>query len=67
MIEDTNALEGAERIDALHDAEAYLVGEQYYTIPLFSYKNVCLKKAGTTGQLGSPQANYIFWYVHVPE
>ncbi len=67
MIADTDLLTGAERIDALHAAEEYLVGEQVYTLPLFGYKNVCLKKAGTTGQLGSPQGNYVFWYVHVPE
>lgn len=67
MIAATDDLEGTERIDALHAAEEYLVGEQVYTLPLFGYKNVCLKKAGTTGQKGSPQANYIFWYVHVPE
>lgn len=67
MIAETDNLTGDERLQALHDAEEYLVGEMYYTLPLFGYKNVCLKKAGTTGQLGSPQANYIFWYVHVPE
>ena len=67
MIFATDALDGAERTQALHDAERYLVEEMAYCIPVFGYKNVCLKKAGTTGQIGSPQANYVFWYVHVPE
>lgn len=67
MVADTDNMTGDERLQALHDAEKYLVGEMYYCIPVFGYKNVCLKKAGTTGQLSSPQANYIFWYVHVPE
>ena len=66
MILDSRQASGDERIQKLHDAEAYLIGEQAYAIPLFGYKSICLGKAGITGAETNPQGNYYYWYVKVP-
>lgn len=62
----TKTMSGDERIEALHAAEKYLVEEMAYCIPLFGFKNICLAKAGITGEMTNPQASYLFWYVKVP-
>lgn len=66
LLAEADLLTGAERIDKLHEAENYLVGEMAYTCPLFGYKQICLAAAGTTGMESSPQGNYTFWYVTTP-
>lgn len=67
MIAETRVMEGgAERYQALHDAEEYLVRDMAYTLPLFGYKNISLKRAGVEGVIPSPQSNYLFWYVTAP-
>ncbi len=66
MITAARSLSGTERYEALHDAEEYLIRDMAYTLPLFGYKNVCLKRAGVEGVIPSPQSNYLFWYVKAP-
>ncbi|MBR3693707.1 MAG: peptide ABC transporter substrate-binding protein [Erysipelotrichales bacterium] len=66
MILDSRLASGDDRIQQLHDAEAYLIAEQSYAIPLFGYKSISLAKAGTTGAETNPQGNYYYWYVKVP-
>lgn len=58
MIADANALEGADRMNALHDAEAYLVNEQNYVIPLFGYTEPYLLNSEVTGITSSPEGHY---------
>ncbi len=66
MITAARSMEGTERYEALHEAEEYLVREMAYTLPLFGYKNICLKRAGVEGVIPSPQSNYLLWYVKAP-
>lgn len=58
MIAEANVLEGAERMNALHDAEAYLVNEQNYVIPLFGYTEPYLLNSEVTGITSSPEGHY---------
>lgn len=58
MIAEANKLEGAERMNALHDAEAYLVNEQNYVIPLFGYTEPYLLNSEVTGITSSPEGHY---------
>lgn len=58
MIADANVLEGADRMNALHDAEAYLVNEQNYVIPLFGYTEPYLLNSEVTGITSSPEGHY---------
>ena len=67
MIEEANKLTGQERLDALHEAEKYLVETTAQVCPLFGYQTVCLKPAGMTGSINSVQGNSTFWFVKVPE
>lgn len=66
MLSYANSLTGDERMEALHDAEEYLVRDMAYMIPLFGYNQVFLVKAGTEDFESSPQGNATFWYVKVP-
>lgn len=66
LLAEADLLTGTERIEKLHEAENYLVGEMSYTCPLFGYKQIALAAAGTTGMESSPQGNYTFWYVSTP-
>lgn len=66
MIAESRTMDGTERFEKLHEAEEYLVREMAYTLPLFGYKNLCLKRAGVEGIMPSPQSNYLFWYTKAP-
>ena len=57
MGNDANLLDGQERMDALHEAEKYLV-EQGYIIPLFGYTEPYLKVMNLTGITSSPEGHY---------
>ena len=57
MVNDANLLSGQERMDALHEAEKYLV-EQGYVIPLFGYTEPFLKVKNLTGITSSPEGHY---------
>lgn len=66
LLAESDLLTGDERMEKLHEAENYLVGEMAYTCPLFGYKTLCLGVAGLEGAVSSPQGNHTFWYVKVP-
>ena len=66
LLAEADLLTGDERMEKLHEAENYLVGEMAYTCPLFGYKTLCLGVAGLEGAVSSPQGNHTFWYVKVP-
>lgn len=57
MVNDANLLDGQERMDAMHEAEKYLV-EQGYIIPLFGYTEPYLKVMNLTGITSSPEGHY---------
>ena len=66
LMETANSLTGSERIDALHDAEKYLVETTSQVCPLFGYQTICLQPVGMTGAINSAQGNSTFWFVRVP-
>ena len=57
MVNEANLLSGQERMEKLHEAEAYLV-EQGYVIPLFGYTEPFLKVKNLTGITSSPEGHY---------
>lgn len=57
MVNNANLLDGQERMDALHEAEKYLV-EQGYVIPLFGYTEPFLKVKNLTNISSSPEGHY---------
>lgn len=57
MVNEANLLSGQERMEKLHEAEAYLV-EQGYIIPLFGYTEPFLKVKNLTGITSSPEGHY---------
>ena len=63
MIADAAPLSGQARLDQLHAAEKYLVGDNAFVCPLFGYKTVCLKNPNSTGYINNPQGNSFFVFV----
>ena len=57
MVNEANLLSGQERMEKLHEAEAYLI-EQGYIIPLFGYTEPFLKVKNLTGITSSPEGHY---------
>lgn len=57
MVNEANLLSGQERMEKLHEAEAYLI-EQGYIIPLFGYTEPFLKVKNLTGITSSPDGHY---------
>ena len=57
MVNEANLLSGQERMEKLHEAEAYLV-KQGYIIPLFGYTEPFLKVKNLTGITSSPEGHY---------
>lgn len=59
MVAKANKLtDKAERMNALHEAESYLVKEQNYIAPLFGYTDPILKAADLDGVTSSPEGHY---------
>lgn len=58
LIAEANKLEGAERMNALHEAEKYLIQEQNYIIPLFGYSEPFLLNSDVKGITSSPEGHY---------
>ena len=58
MITAAEKLDGAERINKLHEAEKYLIQEQCYMIPLFGYTDPFLKASDLEGITSSPEGHY---------
>lgn len=58
MITAAEKLDGAERMNKLHEAEKYLVGTQNYLIPLFGYTDPFLKAKDLDGVTSSPEGHY---------
>ena len=67
LLAESDLLTGDERMAKLHEAETYLVETMAYTVPLFGYRTLCLGVAGIEGIVSSPQGNYTFNFVKVPE
>lgn len=57
MVNEANQLSGQERMDKMHEAEAYLI-EEGYIIPLFGYTEPFLKVKNLTGITSSPEGHY---------
>ena len=57
MMNEANLLNGQERMEKLHEAEAYLI-EEGYIIPLFGYTEPFLKVKNLTGITSSPEGHY---------
>ncbi len=57
MVNEANLLSGQERMEKLHEAEAYLI-EQGYIIPLFGYTEPFLKVKNLTNISSSPEGHY---------
>ena len=57
MMNEANLLSGQERMEKLHEAEAYLVSEGYI-IPLFGYTEPFLKVKNLTNITSSPEGHY---------
>ncbi len=66
MVAAANALTGDERLQALHDAEEYLVRTMAYVVPLFGYYDVALAVSGIEGVYSTYQGVFMFNYVKVP-
>lgn len=66
MMNQSLLMEGNDRLEFLHGAEKYLVEETAQVIPLFAYNTIYLRKPGVNGEISSPQANHLFWYVENP-
>lgn len=58
LVTATEKLDGDERMEALHKAENYLVGEQHYVIPLFQYSEKYLKVENLEGVTSSPDGHF---------
>ncbi len=58
LLDKANALDGAERMNALHEAEKYLIQEQNYIIPLFGYSEPYLLNSSVKGITSSPEGHY---------
>lgn len=58
LIDEANKLDGAARMNKLHEAEKYIVEEQAYVIPLFGYSDPHLKPAELKGIVSSPEGHY---------
>ena len=57
MVNEANQLSGQQRMDKMHEAEAYLI-EEGYIIPLFGYTEPFLKVKNLTGITSSPEGHY---------
>ena len=57
MMNEANLMDGQERMEKLHEAEAYLI-EEGYIIPLFGYTEPFLKVKNLTGITSSPEGHY---------
>lgn len=53
------------RMNALHEAENYLVGEQHYIIPLFGYTEPYLLSSKVSGITHSPEGHYQLAYAKI--
>ena len=63
LVAAANAIDDkTERMNALHAAENYLVGEQHYVIPLFGYAEPYLMSSKVTGVTHSPEGHYQLAY-----
>lgn len=58
LVDKANKLDGAERMNALHEAEKYLIQEQNYIIPLFGYSEPYLLNSSVKGITSSPEGHY---------
>ena len=58
LVDKANALDGTERLSALHEAEKYLIQEQNYIIPLFGYSEPYLLNSSVKGITSSPEGHY---------
>lgn len=58
MVAEANKLDGAERLEKLHEAEKYLVEDNAYVIPLFGYSDPHLKAANLEGITSSPEGHF---------
>lgn len=58
LIDEANKLDGAARMNKLHEAEKYLVEEMAYVIPLFGYTDPHLKASDLKGITSSPEGHY---------
>lgn len=58
MLDEANVLDGAERMNKLHEAEKYLVETQRYVVPLFGYTDPFLKATELKGITSSPEGHY---------
>ena len=58
LVDKANALDGDDRINALHEAEKYLIQEQNYIIPLFGYSEPYLLNPSVKGITSSPEGHY---------
>lgn len=58
LVDKANALDGNDRINALHEAEKYLIQEQNYIIPLFGYSEPYLLNSAVKGITSSPEGHY---------
>ncbi len=58
LVDKANALDGDERLNALHEAEKYLIQEQNYIIPLFGYSEPYLLNSKVKGVTSSPEGHY---------
>ena len=68
MVNAANALDDVtERMNGLHEAENYLVGEQHYIVPLFGYTEPYLLSSKVTGVTHSPEGHYQLAYAKIAE
>ena len=68
MVNAANALDDVtERMNGLHEAENYLVGEQHYIVPLLGYTEPYLLSSKVTGVTHSPEGHYQLAYAKIAE
>ena len=66
MVAAANAIDDkTARMNALHEAENYLVGEQHYIIPLFGYTEPYLLSSKVSGVTHSPEGHYQLAYAKI--
>ena len=66
MVATANAIDDhTGRMNALHEAENYLVVEQHYVIPLFGYTEPYLLSSKVTGITHSPEGHYQLAYAKI--
>ena len=59
MYNEANAMtDGKARLEKMHEAENYLIGEMFYSIPVFGYSTVTLCKDYVKGINCTPQAYF---------